>query len=56
MAIFLDGPNSWHGVRYITKDVVRQAVGITLEGYSPETGWTGGHAIESFKKTLKEEQ
>jgi len=41
LALFQDGPKAAHGVRYITKDVVRQALQITLEGYSKETGWTG---------------
>jgi len=41
MALFHDGPNAAHGARYITKDVVRRAIQITLEGYSEESGWTG---------------
>ena len=41
LALFQDGPKAAHGVRYIAKDVVRQALQITLEGYSKETGWTG---------------
>lgn len=31
-----------HRIRYITKDVERTSLQITLEGYSPETGWSGG--------------
>ena len=42
MAIFQDGPNAAHGVRYITKDVERRAAGVVLEEYSPKTGWSGG--------------
>ena len=41
-ALFHDGPNAAHGTRYITKDVDRRALQITLEGYSEETDWTGG--------------
>jgi hypothetical protein len=41
LALFQDGPNAAHGVRYIVKDVERRALQITLEGYSKETGWTG---------------
>ena len=40
MAIFHDGPNSGHGVRYITKDVERRAVQIYFENYSSELGWS----------------
>ena len=39
IALFHDGPKAAHGVRYITKDVVRTGFQITLEGYSEETGW-----------------
>jgi hypothetical protein len=42
MALFHDGPNAAHGTRYITNDVDRKALQITLEGYSEENGWTGG--------------
>jgi|TARA_B110000495_G_C23013795_1_gene600018 hypothetical protein len=58
MAIFHDGPNSWHGSRYIEKNVVRQAVAITLEGYSQETGWTGSEeaAIKNIHKMLIDEE
>jgi len=41
MAIFHDGPRAAHGVRLITKDVERRALQITLEEYSPKSGWTG---------------
>lgn len=41
MALFHDGPNAAHGARYITKNVVRRAIQITLEGYSEDSGWTG---------------
>jgi len=43
MAIFLDGPKSAHGVRYISKDVERKALQVTLEEYSLKTGWSGGN-------------
>jgi hypothetical protein len=41
LALFHDGPKAAHGVRYISKDVERQALQITLEKYSDETGWSG---------------
>ena len=41
VAIFQDGPNAAHGVRYITKDVERHALSITLERYDEKSGWTG---------------
>lgn len=34
MAIFHDGPKAAHGMRYITKDVVRQGFQITLDNFS----------------------
>ena len=37
MMVFQDGPNSAHGVRYITKDVTRQGMQITLEEYDEES-------------------
>jgi len=37
--IFQDGPHAGHGVRQIIKDVERRALTITLDQYSPETGW-----------------
>tara|TARA_Y100001936_G_C16048641_1_gene656299 strand:+ start:723 stop:1406 length:684 start_codon:yes stop_codon:yes gene_type:complete len=40
IALFHDGPKAAHGVRYITKDVIRSGLLITLEGYSEETGWS----------------
>lgn len=42
MALFHDGPKAAHGTRYITKNVVRQALQITLEEYSDAKGWSGG--------------
>ena len=48
--IFHDGPHAGHGVRYITKDVERRAIQITLEKYSPETGWSA----YPIKRELKE--
>lgn len=40
LAIFHDGPNSGHGVRYIKKDVERKAIQIYFENYSEESGWS----------------
>ena len=37
--ILHDGPHAGHGVRQIIKDVERRALTITLDQYSPETGW-----------------
>lgn len=42
LVIFHDAPNAIHGCRYITKDVERHSIQITLENYSPESGWSGG--------------
>ena len=42
MVILQDGPCSAHGARYIVKDVKRKAIQIYFEGYSEETGWSGG--------------
>lgn len=41
IAMFHDGPKAIHGVRYITKDTERRALQMTLEAYSPDTGWSG---------------
>ena len=41
MALFQDGPKAAHGVRYISKDIIRQGFQITLEGYSSTSGWSG---------------
>jgi hypothetical protein len=41
IALFHDGPKAAHGVRYISKDVERYALQITLEGFSDEEGWSG---------------
>ena len=49
--IFQDGPHAEHGVRYINRDTERKAVQITLEGWFPETGWSGGDP-----KKIKEER
>lgn len=49
MAIFHDGPNSGHGVRYITKDVERRAVQIYFENYSEESGWSDTLTQERHK-------
>lgn len=40
MALFHDGPNAAHGVRIINKDVIRQGFQITLEGFTPTSGWS----------------
>ena len=47
MVILQDGPCSAHGARYIVKDVKRKAIQIYFEGYSEETGWSGGEYVES---------
>ena len=55
--IFQDGPKAVHGIRLITKDVERRALQITLEGWSPELGWSGGDPdkiIEERSKNLVE--
>ncbi len=41
IALFHDSPNAVHGVRYITDDVQRQGLQITLEYFSEDSGWTG---------------
>jgi hypothetical protein len=46
MVIFQDSPKAIHGIRYITKDVERRAIQITLEEYNDETGWTGGNQVK----------
>ena len=48
--IFQDGPHAGHGVRQITKDVERRALSITLDQYSPATGWNDTR----MKKELRE--
>ncbi len=50
MAIFHDGPNSGHGVRYITKDVERRAIQIYFENYSSDSGWSDTLNQERHKK------
>ena len=42
IAIFQDSEFSAHGTRYITSDVERRALQITLEGYDETDGWSGG--------------
>ena len=39
--IVLDGPETAHGVRKITKDVERRAIQLTYEPYSSVNGWYG---------------
>ena len=41
MALFHDGPNAAHGVRYISEDIFRQGFQITLEGISDDGNWSG---------------
>ena len=54
MAIFHDGPKAAHGVRLLRKDVTRQGLQITLEGYSDDNGWSAG-TQESNKKNREED-
>jgi len=57
MVIFQDANNAIHGARYLEKDVERRALQITLEGWSSETGWSGGDPdkiIETRKQDLVE--
>ena len=42
IAIFQDSEFSAHGTRYLTSDVERRALQITLEGYDDINGWSGG--------------
>jgi len=42
IAIFQDSEFSAHGTRYLTKDVERRALQITLEGFDENAGWSGG--------------
>lgn len=51
MALFHDGPKAAHGVRYIEKNVVRQAFQICLENYS-SSGWSGGKGQQNFLGSL----
>jgi hypothetical protein len=55
LALFQDSSKAAHGVRIITKDVVRKAVYICLEEYSDKNGWTGIDTnSEEFKSNLIE--
>ena len=48
IALFHDGPNAAHGVRYITKDVTRQGMQIMLEEYLDESKrWSGYNEPEN---------
>jgi len=40
-ALFHDSPNAIHGCRYITENVERRALQITLEYFSEDSGWSG---------------
>lgn len=53
MMVFEDGPKAAHGVRYITKDVVRQAFQFELQNYSAENGWSGEHGYDNFMSEIK---
>ena len=54
MAIFHDGENAFHGTRYITKDVERHAIQLTLEEYSSESGWSAGTQDEQTEQKREE--
>ena len=57
LVIFQDSQYAIHGARYLEKDVKRKALQITLEGWSPELGWSGGDPdkiIEERNKNLVE--
>ena len=57
LVIFQDSQYAIHGARYLEKDVKRKALQITLEGWSPELGWSGGDPdkiIEERSKNLVE--
>jgi len=54
MAIFHDGKNAFHGTRYITKDVERHALQLTLEEYSSESGWSAGTQDEQTEQKREE--
>jgi len=57
MVIFQDSHNAIHGARYLEKDIERRALQITLEGWSPESGWSGGDPdkiLETRKQDLVE--
>ena len=49
MTILQDGPQSTHGARYITKDVIRKCVQIYFEEYSENNGWSGEGHEEAVK-------
>ena len=55
MMVFQDGPNSAHGVRYITKDVVRQGFQLEMQTYSVEKGWSGDKGYENLMSELNDE-
>ena len=54
MVIFQDAVNAVHGARYLEKNVERRALQITLEGWSPEIGWSGGDP-EKIKEERKKD-
>lgn len=53
MMVFEDGPKAAHGVRYITKDVVRQGFQFELQNYSSEKGWSGESGYKNFMSEIK---
>lgn len=56
MMCFEDGPQSAHGVRYITKDLVRQGFHLEIQNYSTKEGWSGSgeKGYKNFIATLKD--
>jgi len=54
MMAFEDGPKSAHGVRYITKELVRQAFQLEIQEYSVEDGWSGDHSRENLVSELND--
>jgi len=54
LVIFHDGPKAAHGVRQITKDVIRPAVQIYLEEYT-ESGWSGFTELSEEQKNDRKE-
>lgn len=55
MMVFQDGPKAAHGVRYITKDVVRQGFQFELQNYSIKNGWSGEKGYENLISELEKE-
>ena len=51
VALFLDGPHSAHGARYITKNVERRACAISLDRYA-NNKWSGKIKNDDLYKQL----